>query len=93
MINIDFIRKTTYSKWMSNPVIVKMYDGKIRVYIDFSNVAKLMQRIVRIDQLLYSIVGHKLLSFIDACLGYSQISKNLAEQIESCTIIRLCHLE
>lgn len=64
------------SKWISNFVLVKKYNGKYRVWKDFFNLNQVYLKnnfpFTRINRLLDFIVGHKLLSFMDAYLGYNQ---------------------
>lgn len=57
--------------------MVKKANGKWRIYVDFMDLNKGYPKdsfpLPRIDQLVDSIARHKLLTFIDACLGYNQI--------------------
>ncbi|CAA3002317.1 Hypothetical predicted protein, partial [Olea europaea subsp. europaea] len=59
--------------WVSNSVLVKKYNGKWRVCINFTNLNKACPKdsfpLPRIDQLVDSTVGHELLSFMDASLA------------------------
>lgn len=77
LIKNGFIREAIYLKWVSNLVLVKKYNGKWRVCIDFSNLNKVCPKnsffLSQIDQLVDSTAGHELLNFIDACSSYNQI--------------------
>ena len=54
------------------------------MYVDFTNLNKACLKdsypLLRIDQLVDSTAGHKLLSFMDAFLGYNQIKMYEADQ-------------
>ena len=59
-------------------VIVKKANGKWRMYVDFTDLNKACPKdsypLSRIDQLVDSITGHQLLSFMDAFSSYNQIN-------------------
>ena len=73
----NFIREVYYLDWLANVVMVKKANGKCRMCIDFTGLNKACLKdsflLPRIDQLVDSIVGHKLLTFIDTFSGYNQI--------------------
>ena len=56
---------------------MKKANGKWRMYVDFTNMNKAYPKdsfhLPRIDQLMDSTAGHKLLTFMDAFSGYNQI--------------------
>ena len=56
---------------------MKKANGKWRMYVDFTNMNKACPKdsfhLPRIDQLMDSTAGHKLLTFMDAFSGYNQI--------------------
>ena len=62
---------------MANVVLVKKANGKWRMFMDFMNLNKASPKdsfsLPRIDQLVDSTDGHKLLTFVDAFSGYNQI--------------------
>ena len=64
-------------KWLANVVLVKNANGKWRMCVDFTDLNKACLKdsfpLPRIDQLVDSTAGHKLLTFIDAFSGYNQI--------------------
>ena len=64
-------------------VMVKKANGKWRMCVDFTNLNKAYPKdsypLPRIDQLVDSTVGHKLLSFMDAISRYNQIRMDEAD--------------
>ena len=73
----NFIRKVYYPDWLANVVIVKKPNKKWRMCVDFTNLNSVYSKdsfpLPRIDQLVDSTAGHKLLMFMNAFLGYNQI--------------------
>ena len=73
-----------YPDWLTNIVMVKKANGKWRMCVDFTDLNKACPKdsypLPRIDQLVDSIAGHKLLSFMDTFSGYNQIKMNEADQ-------------
>ena len=65
---------------LANVVMVKKANGKRRMCVDFTDLNKAYPKdsnpLPHIDQLVDSIVGHQLLSFIDAFSRYNQIKMN-----------------
>ena len=72
-----FIREVYYLEWLANIVLVKKTNGKWRMCVDFTDLNKACPKdsflLLRIDQLVDSTAGHKLLTFMDAFSGYNQI--------------------
>jgi len=72
---VGFIREFFYLDWLENVVMVKKSNGKWRMCIDFIDLNKACQkdsfRLPRINQLLDSTAGHKLLSFMNAFSRYN----------------------
>ena len=70
LLEADFIREVFYPDWLVNMVMVKKSNGKWRMCVNFTDLNKACQKdsfpLLRIDQLVDSIAGHKLLSFMDA---------------------------
>ena len=66
-----------YPDWLVNVILVKKANGKWRMCVDFTNLNKACPKdsfpLPMIDQLVDSIAGHKLLTFMDAFSGYNQI--------------------
>ena len=72
-----FIWEVYYPEWLANVVLVKKANGNWRMCVDFTDLNKACPKdsfsLPRIDQLVDSTAGHKLLTFMDAFSGYNQI--------------------
>ncbi|XP_065637740.1 uncharacterized protein LOC136070974 [Quercus suber] len=77
LLTAGFIREVYYPDWLANIVLVKKANGKWRMCMDFTDLNKACPKdsfpLPRIDQLVDSTAGHKLLMFMDAFSGYNQI--------------------
>ena len=73
----NFIQEVHYPKWLANVVMVKKANGKWSMCVDFTDLNQACLKdnfpLPRIDQLVDSTVGHKLLTFMNAFSGYNQI--------------------
>ena len=83
LITAEFIREVYYPDWLANVVMVKKANGKWRMCVDFTDLNKACPKdsypLPHIDQLVDSIAGHQLLSFMDTFLGYNQIKMDEAD--------------
>ena len=70
LLEVNFIRAVFYLDWLVNVVMVKKSNDKWRICVDFTNLNNAYPKdsfpLSRIDQLVDSTAGHKLLSFMDA---------------------------
>ena len=84
LILAKFIQEVYYPDWLANVVMVKKANGKWRMCVDFIDLNKACPKgsypLPRIDQLVDSTVGHRLLSFMDAFSGYHQIRMDETDQ-------------
>ena len=91
LLTAKFIREVNYPEWLANIVMVKKANGKWRMCVDFTNLNQACPKdsfpLPRIDQLVDSTAGHKLLTFMDAFSGYNQIQ--MAEEDQEKTKRRL----
>ena len=75
LLAVGFIQEVHYPKWLVNVVLVKKANGKWRMCMDFTNLNRACPKysfpLPIIDQLVDSIAGHKLLTFMDAFSGYN----------------------
>jgi hypothetical protein len=84
LLTAGFIREVYYPEWLANVVMVKKSNEKWRMCVDFKDLNKACPKdsypLPRIDQLVDSTAGHKLLSFMDAFSGYNQIQMEEEDQ-------------
>ena len=77
LLAANFIREVYYPEWLANVVMVKKANGKWRMCVNFTDLNQVCPKdsfpLPRIDQLVDSTTGHKLLMFMDAFSGYNQI--------------------
>jgi hypothetical protein len=79
LLTTRFIREVYYPEWLANVVMVKKSSGKWQMCVDFTDLNKACPKdsypLPRIDQLVDSTVGHKLLSFMDTFSSYNQMDE------------------
>jgi hypothetical protein len=84
LLTANFIREVFYPDWLANVVMVKKNTRKWRMCVDFTDLNKACPKdsfpLPRIDQLVDSTAGHKLLTFMDAFSGYNQIMMDEDDQ-------------
>ena len=84
LIAVKFIREVYYLDWLANVIMVKKANGKWRMCVDFTDLNKACPKdsypLLCTDQLVDSIAGHKLLSFMDTFSGYNQIRMDETNQ-------------
>ena len=77
LLDANFIRKVYYPKWLANVVMVKKANRKWKMCVDFTNLNSACSKdsfpLLKIDQLVDSAIGHKLLTFMDGFSGCIQI--------------------
>jgi hypothetical protein len=78
LLEVGFIRPVDYPSWLANPVLVEKPDGSWRMCIDYTSLNKACLKdeypLSRICQIVDSMATSELLSFLDAYLGYHQVS-------------------
>ena len=84
LLAASFIQEVYYPDWLANVVLVKKENGKCRMCVDFIDLNSACPKdsfpLPRIDQLVDSIAGHKLLTFMDIFSGYNQIKMSKEDQ-------------
>ena len=82
LLEVDFIKEAYYLEWLANVVMVKKANSKWRICVDFTDLNKACPKdsypLPRIDLLVDSTTGHRLLNFMDT--WYNQIKLDEANQ-------------
>jgi hypothetical protein len=85
LLAAGFIKKVHHSDWLANPVLVKKMNGKWRMCVDYTGLNKACPKdpfpLPRMDQIVDSTWGCKILSFLDAYSGYHQIMMKESDQL------------
>lgn len=72
-----FVREVHYPNWLANIMVVQKKNRKWKVRINFMDLNKACPKddfpLPKIDMLVDTTTGHKLLSFMDVYSGYNQI--------------------
>ena len=75
LLKAGFIRESRYPEWIANVVMVTKSNGKWRMCVDYTDLNRACPKdsfpLPKIDQLIDSTTGNKLLSFMDAFSGYN----------------------
>ncbi|GKV40818.1 hypothetical protein SLEP1_g48419 [Rubroshorea leprosula] len=86
LLQAGFIKRVEYSKWVSNPVLVKKPNGKWRMCIDFTNLNEACPKdphpLLNVEKLVERAAGHERMSFLDASSGYHQIGRNIEVYVD-----------
>ena len=80
-----FIGEVFHSDWLANPVLVKKKTEKWRICVDYTSLNTECPKdhfpLPRIDQIVDSTSGCKILSFLDAYSGYHHIAMKESDQL------------
>ena len=78
LLAAGFIREVAQPDWLANPVLVKKENGEWRMSVDYTDLKKHCPKdpfpLPRMDQVVDSMAGCVLLSFLDCYSGYHQIA-------------------
>ena len=84
LLEANFISEARYSTWLSNVVLVKKNNGKWRMCVDYTDLNRACPKdafpLPNIDMLVDNSAGYKILSFMDAYLGYNQIPMAMGDK-------------
>jgi hypothetical protein len=84
LFEIGLIRPIDYPNWLVNPILVEKSDGSWRMCINYTNLNQACPKdeyhLARICQIVDSTTLCELLSFLDAYLGYHQISLTIDDE-------------
>nr|GEV62885.1 reverse transcriptase domain-containing protein [Tanacetum cinerariifolium] len=77
LVDAGIMREVYYHDWLSNPVMVKKYDGSWQMCVDFTDVNKACPQdcypLPEIDWKVESLYGYPFECLLDAYKGYHQI--------------------
>jgi len=77
LLTTIFVKEAKYTTWLANIVMVKKANGKWWMCTDYTNLTKACPKdaypLPSIDRLVDGAADHRMLSFLDAYLGYNQI--------------------
>ncbi|KAK0571932.1 hypothetical protein LWI29_023704 [Acer saccharum] len=84
LLKAKFIREFYYPEWIANVVMVTKTNGKWHMCVDYTNLNRACPKdsfpLPKIDQLIDSTAGNKLLSYMDVLSGYNQIMMHPNDQ-------------
>nr|GEX31136.1 reverse transcriptase domain-containing protein [Tanacetum cinerariifolium] len=84
LVEAGIMREVFYHDWLSNPVMVKKYDGSWRMCVDFTDLNKACPQdcypLPEIDRKVESLCGYPFKCFLDAYKGYHQIQMAAADE-------------
>jgi hypothetical protein len=87
LLDVDFIYPISDSRWVSPLVIVPKKNGKWHICVDYRELNKDTQKdhfpLPFIDQVLDTLAGKKLFSFLDGFSGYNQIQISPEDQYKT----------
>ena len=90
LLAANFIKKVYYLEWLANVVMVKKANRKWRMCAGFTDLNNACSKdsfpLPKIEQLVDSTAGHKLLTFMDTFSEYNQIQM-VEEDQEKMTFI------
>ena len=90
LLRVGFIREVKYSEWLANVVVVPRKSNKWKVCVDYTDLNEACPKdsfsLPRIDQIIDALVGHGMLSFLDAFSDYHQIPMH-SPNVEKTTFI------
>jgi hypothetical protein len=86
LLDACFIKEVYHPDWLANPVLVDKKNKEWRMRVDYTDLNKACKEdpfgLPQIDQVLDSIAGFSLLSFLDCYLAYHQIPLEVEDQIK-----------
>jgi hypothetical protein len=87
LLDVSFIKEVYYLDWLANTVLVPKKNKEWRMCVDYTNLNKActkdLVRLPRINQVVDSMSGCSLLSFLDCYSWYHQITLKEEDQIKT----------
>ncbi|KAI3810642.1 hypothetical protein L1987_20263 [Smallanthus sonchifolius] len=78
------IREVKFPRWLANVVVVQKKNVKWKVCVDYTDLNKACHKdpfpLPHIDSMVDTTAGHKMLTFMDASLGFQQIQMEPSDQ-------------
>jgi len=94
LLSAGHIRQIQYPEWLASVVLVKKANGKWRMCVDFTDLNKACPKdsypLPNIDALVDSTSGCKILSFLDAFLGYNHIKMHPRDECKTAFMTKTC---
>jgi len=94
LLSAGHIREIQYPEWLANVVLVKKWNGKWRMCMDFIDLNKACPKdsypLPSIDAVVDSASGCEMLSFLDAFSGYNQIKMHPRDEGKITFMIETC---
>jgi len=91
LLTARFIKEVHHPDWLSNPLLVKKNNWKMRMCVDYTSLNKACPKVrfslPRIDQIVDSTTGCETLSFLDAYFDYHQIKMKESYQLATSFIM------
>jgi hypothetical protein len=85
LLEAGFIKEVFHPMWLAKPVLVNKKNVKWRTCVDYTGLNKACPKVPfpfpRINQVIDSTAGCKLLCFLDAYSGYRQITMKESDQL------------
>jgi hypothetical protein len=87
LLDIDFIKEVYLLDWLANLVLVSKKNKDWRMCVNYTNLNKACKKdlfgLPQIDQVVDSMIGCSLLSFLDCYLRYHLIPLKVKDQIKT----------
>src|ERR1700733_7963853 len=87
ILKLNIIFLVRHSKWVSNMVPISKKNGDIRICIDFRNLNRAFQKdnfpLPTMEQILQSVAGSELMSFLNGFSGYNQVLVHPGDQLKT----------
>jgi len=94
LLNAGHTREIQYLEWLANVVLVKKANGKWRMCVDVTDLNKACPKdsypLPSINALVDNASGCKMLSFLDAFLGYNQIKMHPRDESKTAFMTETC---
>ncbi|GKV27231.1 hypothetical protein SLEP1_g36424 [Rubroshorea leprosula] len=87
LLQVGFVRRVDYCKWVANPVLVKKSNGQWRMCVDYTNLndacPKDCHPLPSINRLVEAAFGNERLSLLDTYSGYHQVHLALEDEVKT----------